>query len=274
MEALRVPSSTKNAHSIDNGLPIDTIGSLARSLGKSGCARTILAALNIYATVDHCALLVRARGKDLRLLATASSEPSTNAARAALSYMSEMHLYDVAEDEPIATQEIGGETVQFRYRTREEVVNIRYRAACYEQVGIEDRLTMSNSHADGTTTLIYCYRYKSTGRFASTELKALMQVAPLFLSLVEVHAKLTIPREFPILGWRESLEHDAGTALSARELDVCANLLSGHTLADTGRKLGISVNTAITYSRRAYAKLGVGSVRELHDRLIDSKSLG
>jgi DNA-binding CsgD family transcriptional regulator len=244
-----MPSSTANAHFIDNRLSIDAIGSLARSLGKPGCAPTILEALNIYATVDHCALLVRARGKDLRLLATASREPSSNAARAALSYMSEMHLYDVAEDAPIVAREVD-------------------KAACYDQVGIEDRLTMSSSRAEGTATLIYCYRYTSTGRFAKSELEALMQVAPLFLSLVEVHAKLTMPRDFPILGWRESLEHDAGTALSARELDVCANLLSGHTLADTGRKLGISVNTAITYSRRAYAKLGVGSVRELHDRLI------
>jgi DNA-binding CsgD family transcriptional regulator len=273
METLPVPSSTTNAHSLENRLSIDTIGSLARSLGKSSCARTILEALNLYAAVDHCALLVRPRGRDLRLLATASSRPSSNAARAALSYMSEMHLYDVAEDAPIATREIGDESLQFWYRTREEVVNIRYRSACYEQAGIEDRLTMSSSRADGAATLMYCYRYKRTGRFASAELKTLMQVAPLFLSLVEVHARLTIPRDFPILGWRESLEHDAGTVLSARELDVCANLLSGHTLADTGRKLGISINTVITYSRRAYAKLGVGSVRELHDRLIRTNVL-
>jgi DNA-binding CsgD family transcriptional regulator len=182
--------------------------------------------------------------------------------------MSEMHLYDVDDDAPTATREVDKGSVQFRYRTREEVVNLRDRSACYDEAGIEDRLTMSNSRAEGTATLIYCYRYTSTGRFAKSELEALMQVAPLFLSLVEVHAKLTMPRDFPILGWRESLEHDAGTALSARELDVCANLLSGNTLADTGRKLGISVNTVITYSRRAYAKLGVGSVRELHDRLI------
>jgi DNA-binding CsgD family transcriptional regulator len=272
-EALRVRSLTTSAHSVENRLSIDAIGSLARSLGKSGCARTLLEALNKYAMVDHCALLVRLRGKDLRLLATASRVPSSNAARAALNYMSEMHLYDVADDAPISTREIGDESVQLRYRTREEVLNTRYRSACYDQVGIEDRLTMSNSHADGTATLIYCYRYKSTGRFASTELEALAQVAPLFLSLLEVHAQLTIPRDFPIRRWRESLEHDAGTALSARELDVCSNLLSGQTLADTGRKLGISVNTAITYSRRAYAKLGVGSVRELHDRLIRASAM-
>jgi len=263
-----VRSSGTDAHSIDSLLSIGTIESLARSLGQSDCARILLEALNTYVTVDHCALLVRLRDNDLRLLATASRVPSSNAARAALSYMNEMHLYDVAEDAPIATRDISGESIQLRYRTREEVVNVRYRSACYEEVGIEDRLTMSNSHADGTATLIYCYRYKSTGRFAGAELDAIMRVAPLFLSLVEVHAKLTIPRDFPIRRWRESLEHDAGMALSARELDVCAHLLSGRTLADTGRKLGISVNTAITYSRRAYAKLGVGSVRELHDRLI------
>jgi DNA-binding CsgD family transcriptional regulator len=263
-------SWTTQAHAVGMSLPIGTIESLTRSLGGPGCAHAMLEALNQFATVDHCALLVRLRDNDLRLLANASRVSPSNAARAALHYMSEMHLYDAGEDASIAIRETGAESAHLRYRTRDEVVNARYRSACYEHVGIEDRLTMSNLHAGGTATLLRCYRDQTTGRFTDAELAVLTQVASLFLAFAEAHAKFVIPRDIPMARWRESLDHNAGAALSSRELDVCSSLLSGRTLADTGLKLGISINTVITYSRRAYAKLGVGSVRELHDLLISA----
>jgi DNA-binding CsgD family transcriptional regulator len=266
-------SWTTRAHAVDMRLSLDTIESLTRSLGTPGCARAMLDALNQFATVDHCALLIRLRGNDLRLLANASRVSSAEAARAALHYMSEMHLYDAGEEASIAIRETGDESVHLRYRTREEVTNVRYRSACYEGTGIEDRLTMSSVHTGGTATLLRCYRHRSTGRFADAELEALTQVAPLFLAFAEAHAKFAVPHDIPIARWRESLDHNAGAALSSRELDVCSSLLSGHTLAGTGEKLGISVNTVITYSRRAYAKLGVGSVRELHDLLIHASEM-
>ncbi|MFM0662938.1 helix-turn-helix transcriptional regulator [Paraburkholderia sediminicola] len=261
-------SWTTRGHSIEMRLSLDTIESLTRSLGTSTCARVMLDALNQFVTVDHCALLIRLRGNDLRLLANASRAWSADAARAALHYMSEMHLYDAGEDASIAIRETGEESVHLRYRTREDVTNARYRSACYEGTGLEDRLTMSSLHAGGTATLLHCYRHRGTGRFTDTELDVLTQVAPLFLAFTETHARFTVPHAIPIARWRESLDHNAGAALSSRELDVCSSLLSGRTLADTGEKLGISINTVITYSRRAYAKLGVGSVRELHDLLI------
>jgi DNA-binding CsgD family transcriptional regulator len=261
-------SWTTRARAVDARLSIEVIESLTRSLGTPACTRTILDALNRFATVDHCALFVRLRDNDLRMLATESRVSRSNAARAAMHYMSEMHLYDAGHDASIAIRETGDESVHLRYRTREEVTNARYRSACYEHVGIEDRLTMSNQHAGGTATLLHCYRDQSTGRFSDAELEALTQVAPLFLAFAQAHARFMIPHDIPISRWRESLDHNAGVALSSRELDVCSSLLSGRTLADTGQKLGISINTVITYSRRAYAKLGVGSVRELHDRLI------
>lgn len=261
-------SWTTQARAVDARLSIDLIESLTRSLGTPACARTMLDALNRFATVDHCALFIRLRGNDLRLLATESRVSRSNAARAAMHYMSEMHRYDATDDASIAIRETGDESVHLRYRTREEVTNARYRLACYEHVGIEDRLTMSNQHAGGAATLLNCYRDERTGRFADAELEALTEVAPLFLAFAQTHARLTIPHDIPVARWRESLDHNAGAALSSRELDVCSSLLSGCTLADTGKKLGISINTVITYSRRAYAKLGVGSIRELHDRLI------
>lgn len=261
-------SWTADSHASDMRLSIATIESLTRSLGTPGCARAMLAALNEFVTVDHCALLIRQRSNDLRLLANASRVSELDAARAALHYIREMHVYDPGEDIAIAVRETGEGSIRLRYRTRDEVVSARYRSACYEGTGIEDRLTISSLHSGGTETLFRCYRHQSTGRFTAAELELLTRVAPFFLAFAEAHAKFTVPHNIPIVRWRESLDQSTGAALSSRELDVCSNLLSGLTLADTGEKLGISINTAITYSRRAYAKLGVESIRELHDKLI------
>lgn len=261
-------SWTIGARAVDLGLSIDLIELLTRSLGTPACVRIMLDALNRFATVDHCALFIRSRRNDLRLLATESRISRSNAASAAVHYMTEMYRYDSGEGAASVIREGGDESVHLRYRTREEVTNARYRSACYEHVGIEDRLTMSSPYARGTETLLNCYRDERTGRFNDTELEALTQVAPLFLAFAQAHARLTIPCDISIPRWREALDHVTGAALSSRELDVCSSLLSGRTLADTSQKLGISINTVITYSRRAYAKLGVGSLGELRNRLI------
>ncbi|MDB5875443.1 MAG: Regulatory protein luxR family [Ramlibacter sp.] len=254
----------------DVRISIDALEPLTRSLGEPSCARAMLDVLNQFASVDHCALLMRLRGPELRLFGTASRVAHANGARAALRYMDGMHLLDMGQDAAPASKVKDPAPVRLKYRTREEVVNEKYRSACYEHVGIEDRLTMSRPRADGTEALLYCYRDKSTGHFSEAELDALTAAAPLLLSFVEAHAKLTIPRDVPVARWRESLDHNASAPLSSRELDVCSNLLSGSTLGDTAAALGLSINTVITYSRRAYAKFGVGSVRELHDLLISA----
>lgn len=251
----------------DTLVPAQCIESLAQSLGEPACSRATLEVLNHFARVDHCALLMRLQHTELRLLGTASQVAHANGARAALRYMDGMHLHDLAGDLPPVVKTGYAPPVRLRYRTRDEVANTTYRSACYEHTGIEDRLTMSRQHADGTAALLHCYRDESTGRFTQAELDALTAGAALLLSFVEVHAKLTLPRDVPLAHWRESLDHNTGAPLSAREIDVCSNLLSGRTLAHTGTALGLSVNTVITYSRRAYAKFGVGSVRELHELL-------
>lgn len=261
---------TSQDRGVEARLSLDWIDALARSVGEPACARAMIDALNHFAPVDHCAMFVRLRGAELRLLAASSRVAHSSGARAALRYMDGMNRYDDGQESLPAARGAGCASVVLKYRTREEVLNERYRVECYEKTGIEDRLTMSRLRADGTAALLHCYRDKSTGHFTEAELDALTAASGLLLSFVEAHAKLTLPRDIPAARWRETLDHNAGAPLSSRELDVCANLLSGSTLGDTAEALGLSINTVITYSRRAYAKFGVGSVRELHDLLVSS----
>lgn len=49
------------------------------------------------------------------------------------------------------------------------------------------------------------------------------------------------------------------SALSDRERDVCEGILQGMKLEQTAAALGITPNSAATYRKRAYAKLGINS---------------
>ena len=57
-------------------------------------------------------------------------------------------------------------------------------------------------------------------------------------------------------------------ALTAREVAVCTALLRGQSAPDAAAALGIRVSSVQTYRKRAYAKLGIGSLPELFQRLL------
>ena len=51
--------------------------------------------------------------------------------------------------------------------------------------------------------------------------------------------------------------------LAGRELDVCIGIVQGRCSEAIALALGISINTVLTYRKRAYARLGISSHNEL-----------
>jgi DNA-binding CsgD family transcriptional regulator len=51
--------------------------------------------------------------------------------------------------------------------------------------------------------------------------------------------------------------------LTARELDVCSRAMIGMTSEGTALDLALGKTSVLTYRRRAYARLGISSYREL-----------
>jgi len=56
---------------------------------------------------------------------------------------------------------------------------------------------------------------------------------------------------------------DAGLGLSRREIEVCALIARGYTSEGIALELGISINTVLTFRKRAYARLRISSQNEL-----------
>jgi DNA-binding CsgD family transcriptional regulator len=73
--------------------------------------------------------------------------------------------------------------------------------------------------------------------------------------------------EFPsvlLSMYRDAVVQWAGRrGLSAREAEVAAALILGQTQAQIAGSVGLSVNSVITYRRRAYQKLAVADRRAL-----------
>lgn len=54
-----------------------------------------------------------------------------------------------------------------------------------------------------------------------------------------------------------------GTALSARERQVCALIISGLSMTEAASQLAVSLHSATSDRRRAFQKLGITNQREL-----------
>jgi DNA-binding CsgD family transcriptional regulator len=58
--------------------------------------------------------------------------------------------------------------------------------------------------------------------------------------------------------------------LTAREREVCERIVLGYTSIGIGLDLDIALSSVLTYRKRAYAKLGIGTQNELFALCLDA----
>jgi DNA-binding CsgD family transcriptional regulator len=100
------------------------------------------------------------------------------------------------------------------------------------------------------------------GRFSDRELATVEALAPLIVQAVRLHytGQVLSADLMALMLDRLALR---GPALSAREEDVARALLQGLSSAELAERLGLTVASAQTYTKRLYRKLGVASHKEL-----------
>jgi LuxR family transcriptional regulator, activator of tox operons len=138
-----------------------------------------------------------------------------------------------------------------------------YRSDCYSAVDLVDRLSIIR-HRSNETVRLNIYRSARRGRFAATEIDSILDNADAMLALLTKHEA-----ERHALGNSDRLEFAArrlghvAPRLTARERDVCLGIVQGQSSEAIALALGISINTVLTYRKRAYARLGISSHNEL-----------
>jgi DNA-binding CsgD family transcriptional regulator len=126
-----------------------------------------------------------------------------------------------------------------------------------------ERLSMVKRQ-DNEIVRINFYRHCDVGPFESDDLDRLAASADLLFALVTKHAALRVVLQTAgDCQTYEKLLRLAAPSLSPRELEVCAGIAVGMTSEAIASKLGIRLNTVLTYRKRAYARLNISSQLEL-----------
>jgi DNA-binding CsgD family transcriptional regulator len=144
-----------------------------------------------------------------------------------------------------------------------EIENEAYRAACYVQPNVSDRLSLLAQPVDGVWLSINFYRDSVYGSFAPGELEQVESLAHLFAHAAKCHYALNGQHQQGPAATMLARVRRACPALTPREVDVLRGVLDGASAAEIALRMGVKPASVVTYQKRAYARLGISNQRQL-----------
>lgn len=137
----------------------------------------------------------------------------------------------------------------------------RYRERFFESAGVFDKFATAAWH-NGRWLYSNFYRLSDKDPFSKDDFDIAMGFGPLVAAAITRHFALQRRRTRPEL--LELLATELPFCLlAARERTVCVHILQGFTSEAIALRLGISINSVLSYRKRAYAKLAISSINEL-----------
>lgn len=142
----------------------------------------------------------------------------------------------------------------------DQEIPAQHKALVYEPHGMKERLSVIQ-HESASVFAINFYRHVHQRPFTDAHLSDLASLAPVLLTLVQKQIALSTPQRTnsaarDVNHWLSKLSAYNAT-LTARELEVCARLLTGMTQDGIATDLGLSLATVKTYRNRAFTRLGI-----------------
>src|SRR5690606_21236287 len=127
-----------------------------------------------------------------------------------------------------------------------------FRREFYDSIPIRERLTVMQRRGDETFRISFCRGVRNT-RFDSGDIERVLNSADLLISLLIKHDLIGLPSSAKTLPqlYQDRLRAYAPN-MPRREIEVCAGVLLGMTSEAIALRLGISVNTVLTYRKRSY----------------------
>lgn len=145
----------------------------------------------------------------------------------------------------------------------DEIENEAYRAACYAQPNVSERLSLLVQPLDSVWLSINLYRDSAYGVFQPGELERIESLAPLFAHAAKGHYALNGQHQEGVAATMLARVRRACPALTLRELDVLRGTLEGASAVEIAEQMGVKATSVITYQKRAYARLGISNQRQL-----------
>jgi LuxR family transcriptional regulator, activator of tox operons len=151
-----------------------------------------------------------------------------------------------------------GESVALRIAPETDINDDLYRRDCYTAPRISERLTLMQRHGEDVYRLNFYAGPRQ--RFAAPVVELLLKSGDLLMSLVmknDAASEAMQPQTFT------SRLRLIAPNIPPREAEVCTAIMLGMTSEAIALKLGISVNTVLTYRKRAYSRLNISCQNEL-----------
>jgi DNA-binding CsgD family transcriptional regulator len=225
------------------------LSAVVESIGSHDFAERVLSFAAAVVGADHCAAY-QLRGGELSLLVCANFEAAP-AGPDLSAYEIKRQLSMVAVD-----------------AVRIEIAGIPEAGAraCGFAAGRRQRILVATRKADAA----YCLSIVRPAQHdpaQDMDIELLRRTAGILVSAIAKHNDLVAnkPNLTPALSSLPEIEECvlSATDLSRREGEVCARILYGLSSYGIALDLGIGKESVMTYRKRAYLRLGIGSQREL-----------
>jgi DNA-binding CsgD family transcriptional regulator len=156
-----------------------------------------------------------------------------------------------------------GAPMVIHQQNSDDIVHEGYRAACYADPHVCDRLSLLLQPADGIWLSINLYRDRMHANFQPQEIALVEALAPLIGHAAKHHYALHGQSQLGIPQLMLARLRTVCPSLAKRELDVVRGVLEGHTAVEIAEILGIKPASVVTYQKRAYQRLGISNQRQL-----------
>lgn len=239
-------SSTKS----ESGLANRCISKCIQSVGTRGFYDAFFELLKELGSIDQCVIFQLDRNDELSCLLCRNFRNEHVVKPVARSYVEEgfksdpnLHLFRSIKS---------GDVKSIYFDDLVANMDPAYRDYYFNDLGLVDKISIMTASKE-YRYYINLYRNRGRASFQSEETFAQSALDSVIASLVTKHYDLN-----------QSLRDEGSLAfLTTRERDVCQGILQAKKSEEIAYELGISVNTVVTYRKRAYEKLGINSRRAL-----------
>lgn len=147
---------------------------------------------------------------------------------------------------------------------RADVDDSEFLSDCYVRPGVGYRLSIVTRHGADLLKISF-HRPADEGEFSEGSIVALLDRGPVLASLIFRHVELTSSTTVTNFDRThfEALLSTRCPALTGRERTVCSMIAIGMSSEAIALTLQISVNTVLTFRRRAYSRLNISTQNEL-----------
>lgn len=238
----------------------EALPSVITSIGHSEFSIKLFDAIRTAVEAEYITVFVSDRQPRARIL-IAENEGSPGACRrSAIIYIEK--YWDCDPANKIVIDGLDDQGIRPLRMTATDIVSAAYRSVCYHSLGLAKRFSLIQSRGEETIRVNLYFRSRTN--LESGGFDQVTECAPLLMAAIWRHydCAVALDRSNVTSTFRRRLEHVA-PSLSSRELEVCSLIASGMTSEGIAIKLGLGVNTVLTYRKRGYARLQISSQNEL-----------